>query len=769
MIGSMRNPLSKLVGCALFGVLAIVWTQDAQAQVPDDGWIVFASNRNDGRHEIYLMQADGSNVSRLTNTGARMPTWSPDGRWIAYETVPVGYARVMRWDLSEDKQIFTGQPLFWMWDNSGVVCRDGDDFYLVDPDAETSSLMFRKSDFSQMDGKVINPGGITTNGRFLVTHTDRYRNGYSGTNGSFNAYHAAVILDFNNPDECYFFGSGCEPHTPPAGNWVYHVCGGDECAYHPDLMRMDIGDRQSRSSYQTVVGHADADWGHEYFPRISTDGNWMVYGATTGCHDHDTCQYEIFVHPLGGGNDARTRVSDNNANDQWPHLYVGPLWSGNLPRIDLAPSSLSFSAVVGDPDPASQDVVVSNGGAGTLDNVGHSISYDSGQGWLSVSRSGSGNSQTLTNSVSLAGLSSGNFSATVQVDAGNAGNSPSYSVALSLTETPELTTIQITPASASIQPGGNVTFSATALDQTGAPFSVVLSWSVSAGGTVAPATTSAGGHSVLFSSNGSEGSFQVVAEAGPVQGTAGVQVSTVQADHIRINCGSNSFDVPDWDRDDDFVSGGQDWDNPDADLIDVSQTQNAAPVDVYKSVRHSSPHSYSIPVPDGTYTLRLHFCDKYADRSMNYVAEGQTILTDFDITTEAGGQNIGLTKEFEVQVGGGDGLQLECTSDGDVFESGIEVIPVVIDPEPDGGAEDGGVDAGGDAGVDAGADAGGDELHTDGDGGVEPQADEDPEMIGGCDCSVGQSRPLGIAWLGLLVLGLAVRRTRRDNSSEEQT
>ena len=54
---------------------------------PDGTRIAFVSNR-DGNYEIYVMNADGSNQQRLTssNDGDLNPTWSPDGTRIAFAT-----------------------------------------------------------------------------------------------------------------------------------------------------------------------------------------------------------------------------------------------------------------------------------------------------------------------------------------------------------------------------------------------------------------------------------------------------------------------------------------------------------------------------------------------------------------------------------------------------------------------------------------------------------------------------------------------------------
>ena len=53
---------------------------------PDGKKIAFASNRNGGRNQIYVMDNDGKNVKRLTDgISALHPAWSPDGQTIAYD------------------------------------------------------------------------------------------------------------------------------------------------------------------------------------------------------------------------------------------------------------------------------------------------------------------------------------------------------------------------------------------------------------------------------------------------------------------------------------------------------------------------------------------------------------------------------------------------------------------------------------------------------------------------------------------------------------
>lgn len=72
---------------------------------PDGRRILFSSDRGDpvnGQLDIWMMNADGSGVRRVTNTPNRdesAPSWSPDGRWIAYSV-----------DDSRSVQIYVARP-----------------------------------------------------------------------------------------------------------------------------------------------------------------------------------------------------------------------------------------------------------------------------------------------------------------------------------------------------------------------------------------------------------------------------------------------------------------------------------------------------------------------------------------------------------------------------------------------------------------------------------------------------------------------------------
>jgi predicted phage tail protein len=96
------------------------------------------------------------------------------------------------------------------------------------------------------------------------------------------------------------------------------------------------------------------------------------------------------------------------------------------PAIGLSPTSVSFNATAGGGNPANQTINVANSGTGTLDGLGTSVSYASGQptGWLNANLSGTTAPATISLQASTGSLAAGTYNATVSVTAGVASNSP---------------------------------------------------------------------------------------------------------------------------------------------------------------------------------------------------------------------------------------------------------------------------------------------------------------------------------------------------------
>jgi len=106
-------------------------------------------------------------------------------------------------------------------------------------------------------------------------------------------------------------------------------------------------------------------------------------------------------------------------------------------------------------------------------------------------------------------------------------------------------------------------------------------------------------------------------------------------------------------------NGGQLYTSPAT--VDMSAVTNPAPQAVYQSVRYGN-FTYNIPglTPSSNYTLRLHFNELYwgtslaggaggtGSRVFSVSANGNQLLTSFDIYQTAGGSNKAVVEEFPV-------------------------------------------------------------------------------------------------------------------------
>jgi hypothetical protein len=104
------------------------------------------------------------------------------------------------------------------------------------------------------------------------------------------------------------------------------------------------------------------------------------------------------------------------------------------PTIAFGPSSLSFSAIQGGDNPQGQTLEIWNSGQGTL-----AWTVNDNDAWLALvptSGSSTGEHDEVTASVNTAGMSAGDYSATITIAAAGATNTPrTVAVSLTLTET----------------------------------------------------------------------------------------------------------------------------------------------------------------------------------------------------------------------------------------------------------------------------------------------------------------------------------------------
>jgi hypothetical protein len=506
-------------------------------------------------------------------------------------------------------------------------------------------------------------------------------------------------------------GSECDVKLGSDGIWSYvtgatwKTSNGDEggtggtcsCSLSPD----------GKSVTGLTHGHKICELTRIRSGGVSGELNWVYdYSGEKGFDNHRWSsndprfvamqdeKYNYMVVMKVGGTYC-TRMGQSSSGEMYGDFTVGDgsgdPWPGTVvdPLLQLNPGSLSFDALEGGTNPDPQTVTVGNSGGGSLADVG----VNENAAWLSVAVSGSGNSQILTNQIDISGLAAGSYQASVEVGCANAVNSPkSYDVSLAVGQEPELTRIDITPASATLIVSDSLDLTAIARDQNGNPFAVVFGWAVSGGGSMSP--SSSGGaqsqHTSSFTSDGTPGTFTVSASSGGVQADATLNVVSESQIHLKINCGDNAFTPPGWEDDEPYLQGGTDF--VFAENFDTTGVSNAAPEDVYITCRHrirnvESSYGYDFAsLPDGDYTVRLHFGDAYGPRAIDVWIEGQERISDLDIVSESGGIYLALVKELPVTVADGNGLQIELTDDratpADFFVNGIEIISVADNQAP---------------------------------------------------------------------------------------
>jgi hypothetical protein len=184
---------------------------------------------------------------------------------------------------------------------------------------------------------------------------------------------------------------------------------------------------------------------------VSDNADWLTLsptsGSSTGEHDEVTASVNTAGMSAGDYSATITIAAAGAINTPRTFSVSLTITETAVPTIAFGPASLSFSAVAGKANPANQTLEIWNSGTGSLN-----WSVSDNADWLRLSPatgSSSGEHDEVTASVNTAGMSAGNYSATITIAAAGATNTPrTLSVSLPLTET-AVPTIAFSPASLS--------------------------------------------------------------------------------------------------------------------------------------------------------------------------------------------------------------------------------------------------------------------------------------------------------------------------------
>ena len=286
------------------------------------GRIVWSSNRS-GSHDLWILDGPGALPRRLTRSSFTdtYPRFSPDGTKVAF---------------SRSTEPWVSQRNFDKWDTWVLDLATGEETLVAtnayqacwDPTAPTlyavragGSQLVRASILGGEADVLLRSGTPPLGDGVLVTLPDQHVGDPSlavtlrGAKGATAHIRLADGIKLRE-SELREVAGGCQ--------MVWR--GGDPRDFawmdHPGNKGTAIYTRNADGVPEILLDNP-GDWSHEYFPRFAEGGRWLVYGASTGDHEQDSADYEIFLRDTADTNAPPARLTFHTGNDCWPDIWKG--------------------------------------------------------------------------------------------------------------------------------------------------------------------------------------------------------------------------------------------------------------------------------------------------------------------------------------------------------------------------------------------------------------------------------------------------------------
>ena len=289
------------------------------------GLIVWSSSRL-GNHDLFVMNTDGSNVHAITKGDAVdwFPRFSPDGSRILFTRSKKGWVYERdanadgKWDIytvtpegkEETKVVDNASWGGWVGNDEIVYVRATAVFRrALAGGAET--LLVDSAKVPALDGALLQQPELSKDGAYLAI-TLRGSKRETG------------VWDLGKKT-WRRTGEGCQINWTPAGDeiyWVHPTGNGGSRVLHLPMARGKPSKSDSDLDAITLID-LPGRRSHEYFPELSADGKWLVWGATQRGHDHDIADYEIYLWEVGTPASTAVRLTYHSGNDRWPDIFIG--------------------------------------------------------------------------------------------------------------------------------------------------------------------------------------------------------------------------------------------------------------------------------------------------------------------------------------------------------------------------------------------------------------------------------------------------------------
>ena len=285
----------------------------AQMDGLPSGFVVWSSNRF-GNHDIVKMDLSNNKITQLTTHPHTeyYPRISPDGKHLVFSRshIPwVSQRNQAPWDVillnletGEERLLAkNGNTPTWSADGKKVYFqRNLIEFTEIDLKSGKEKLLYKSGEGDISHKTILQTPHLSPDKKQMsVTLRGRqHRIGISDLDGDFKE-----IAD------------GCQLTWSKDGSFLYYV---------------DYGGKQKNAFYiyepgkdkKTMWLDLPGEFSHEYFPKLSKNEDYLVFAASSGGHEHDSADYEIFIWQVGTPQDSAKRLTFHTGNDNWPDIFV---------------------------------------------------------------------------------------------------------------------------------------------------------------------------------------------------------------------------------------------------------------------------------------------------------------------------------------------------------------------------------------------------------------------------------------------------------------
>jgi Tol biopolymer transport system component len=281
------------------------------------GLVVWSSNRT-GNHELYLLDLRTRTVRQLTSTPQVefFSRFSPDGRRILFTRSQREYVTPRdptAWDVYVINTDGTGEQLLarggyspqWAPGGDAIIFLRGEQVIRLDLASRgggRESVLLDGPATEGIGGGMETPELSPDGTRLAVTVRSRQ-------------YGGVAVVDLGTRAVTRLSpGQACQITWVPGSEALLWM----EAEGNGGTQIVTGGPGRLRAVFMDLAGA----YSHEYFPRVSNDGRWLVWGAAASGHEHDRADYEIFVWQIGRPASEAVRLTHHPGNDQWPDVYV---------------------------------------------------------------------------------------------------------------------------------------------------------------------------------------------------------------------------------------------------------------------------------------------------------------------------------------------------------------------------------------------------------------------------------------------------------------